>query len=106
MPDAGGTPPQRTSIAAQLAAIRAEASTAGVVPSPSSRPARAAFRIRLAGPSDRSHPLAQQPDAGRRAAETKRILGEALAQLGETAPLAVRNLTFCTEVLVSARSTP
>lgn len=38
------------------------------------------------------------PDMGRRAAETKRILGEALAQLGETAPLAVRNLTFCTEV--------
>ena len=38
------------------------------------------------------------PDSGRRAAETKRILGEALAQLGETAPLAVRNLTFCTEV--------
>ncbi len=39
------------------------------------------------------------PDNGRRAAETKRILGEALAQLGETAPLTVRNLTFCTEVL-------
>ncbi len=39
------------------------------------------------------------PDSGRRAAETKRILGEALAQLGETAPLAVRNLTFCTEIL-------
>ena len=38
------------------------------------------------------------PDSGRRAAETKRILGEALSQLGETAPLAVRNLTFCTEV--------
>jgi len=38
------------------------------------------------------------PDSGRRAAETKRILGEALAQLSETAPLAVRNLTFCTEV--------
>ena len=38
------------------------------------------------------------PDSGRRAAETKRILGEALAQLGETAPLAVRNLTFCTEI--------
>ena len=38
------------------------------------------------------------PDTGRRAAETKRILSEALAQLGETAPLAVRNLTFCTEV--------
>jgi hypothetical protein len=38
------------------------------------------------------------PDPARRAAETKRILGEALNQLGETAPLAVRNLTFCTEV--------
>jgi hypothetical protein len=38
------------------------------------------------------------PDSGRRAAETKRILSEALAQLGETAPLAVRNMTFCTEV--------
>jgi hypothetical protein len=38
------------------------------------------------------------PDASRRAAETKRILGEALGQLGETAPLAVRNLAFCTEV--------
>jgi hypothetical protein len=38
------------------------------------------------------------PDASRRAAETKRILSEALAQLGESAPLAVRNLTFCTEI--------
>jgi hypothetical protein len=38
------------------------------------------------------------PDTARRAAETKRILSEALAQLGETAPLAVRNATFCTEV--------
>jgi hypothetical protein len=38
------------------------------------------------------------PDSSRRAAETKRILGEALAQLGETAPLAVHNLTFCREV--------
>ena len=38
------------------------------------------------------------PDSSRRAAETKRILGEALGQLGETAPLAVRNLTFCREV--------
>ena len=38
------------------------------------------------------------PDTSRRAAETKRILAEALTQLGETAPLAVRNLTFCTEV--------
>ena len=39
------------------------------------------------------------PDSARRAAETKRILGDALAQLGETAPLAVRNLTFCTKVV-------
>jgi hypothetical protein len=39
------------------------------------------------------------PDASRRAAETKRILSEALGSLGEAAPLMVRNLTFCTEVL-------
>ena len=38
------------------------------------------------------------PDTGRRAAETKRILGEALTQLGEAAMLDVHNLTFCTEV--------
>ena len=38
------------------------------------------------------------PDPARRAAETKRILSEALNQLGDAAPLAVRNLTFCTEV--------
>jgi hypothetical protein len=38
------------------------------------------------------------PDGSRRAGETKRILSEALSQLGETAPLAVRNLTFCSEV--------
>ncbi len=39
------------------------------------------------------------PDTARRAAETKRILSEALGPLGETAPLAVRNLTFCTAVM-------
>ncbi len=38
------------------------------------------------------------PDPARRAAETKRILGEALKQLGDSAPLTVRNLTFCTAV--------
>jgi hypothetical protein len=37
-------------------------------------------------------------DAGRRAAETKRILEEAITGLGESAPLLVRNLAFCTEV--------
>ena len=38
------------------------------------------------------------PDPARRAAETKRILGEAVKQLGDSAPLTVRNLTFCTAV--------
>jgi hypothetical protein len=38
------------------------------------------------------------PDPARRAAETKRILSEALKPLGDAAPLAVRNLTFCTAV--------
>ena len=38
------------------------------------------------------------PDDRRRAGEAKRILSEALARLGEMAPLAVRNLVFCTGV--------
>jgi hypothetical protein len=38
------------------------------------------------------------PDPARRAAETKRILSEALNQLADAAPLTVRNLTFCTAV--------
>ena len=38
------------------------------------------------------------PDPARRAAETKRILGDALKQHGDAAPLTVRNLTFCTAV--------
>jgi hypothetical protein len=38
------------------------------------------------------------PDPARRAAETKRILSDALKQLGDSAPLTVRNLTFCTAV--------
>jgi hypothetical protein len=38
------------------------------------------------------------PDPARRAAETKRILGDAVKQLGDSAPLTVRNLTFCTSV--------
>lgn len=37
-------------------------------------------------------------DATRRAAETKQILEEAVTRLGESAPLVVRNLAFCTEV--------
>ncbi len=40
----------------------------------------------------------QAPDASRRAAETKAALSEALAKLGESAPLAVRNIAFCTEI--------
>ena len=39
------------------------------------------------------------PDAARRAAETKPVLAEALGKLAESAPLTVRNLAFCTEVL-------
>lgn len=38
------------------------------------------------------------PDPARRAAEAKRILSEAVHQLGDTALLTVRNLTFCTAV--------
>ena len=37
-------------------------------------------------------------DTGRGAAETKQILEEAINRLGESAPLVVRNLAFCTEV--------
>ncbi len=33
-----------------------------------------------------------------RSAESKQVLGEALSRLGETAPLVVRNLAFCTGV--------
>ncbi len=40
----------------------------------------------------------QAPDAARRAAETKPALVEALGKLAESAPLAVRNTAFCTEV--------
>jgi hypothetical protein len=40
----------------------------------------------------------QTPNAARRAAETKPALVEALSKLAESAPLAVCNLAFCTEV--------
>jgi hypothetical protein len=48
----------------------------------------------------------QVPDAARRAAEAKPALAEALTRLGETAPLFVRNATFCTEVISFARIKP
>jgi len=38
------------------------------------------------------------PDTSRRVADAKAALGEALAKLTESAPLAVRNLAFCTEI--------
>ncbi len=38
------------------------------------------------------------PDPAHRAAETKQVLDEAVSRLGETAPLVVRNLAFCSEV--------
>lgn len=40
----------------------------------------------------------QTPDTSRRAAATQTVLAEAVGKLGETAPLVVRNLAFCTEV--------
>ena len=46
------------------------------------------------------------PDATRRAAETKRILDEAMTRLGETAPLVVHNLAFCTAVQGFGSITP
>ena len=46
------------------------------------------------------------PDGPRRAAETKRILGEAMLRLGETAPLVVHNLAFCSEVQGFGSITP
>jgi hypothetical protein len=39
------------------------------------------------------------PDAGLRAVESKPTLSEALVKLGDAAPLAIRNLAFCSEVL-------
>jgi len=39
------------------------------------------------------------PDASQRAAEATKHLGYAVAKLGQSAPLVVRNLAFCTEVL-------
>jgi hypothetical protein len=46
------------------------------------------------------------PDVSRRAAETQRILSEALMRLGESSPLVVRNLAFCTEVQSYGALTP
>jgi hypothetical protein len=40
----------------------------------------------------------RNPDAAGRAAEAKRALDEALSRLGDSAPLVVRNLAFCSEV--------
>lgn len=38
------------------------------------------------------------PDALQRAAEAKQVLAEAVGRLGESAPLSIRNVSFCTEV--------
>jgi hypothetical protein len=40
----------------------------------------------------------KKSDATSRAAESKQIFSEALSRLGETAPLLVRNLSFCTAI--------
>ena len=46
------------------------------------------------------------PDGARRAAETKRILSEAMMRLGEAAPLVVHNMAFCTSVQSFGSITP
>jgi hypothetical protein len=46
------------------------------------------------------------PDAIRRAAESKQVLSEAISRLGETAPLVVRNLAFCTAIQSYGCTTP
>jgi len=48
----------------------------------------------------------RQPDESRRAGEAKQTLTEALARLGELAPLVVRNLTFCTAIQSFGCTTP
>jgi hypothetical protein len=48
----------------------------------------------------------RNPDPMRRAADTKRILSEAIAHLGESAPLVVRNMAFCTAVQSYGSITP
>ena len=40
----------------------------------------------------------RNPDAMVRARQAKRLLSDAVARLGETAPLVVRNLAFCSEI--------
>ena len=47
---------------------------------------------------------ADAPDAAPCAAEARPILAEALAKVSEAAPLAIRNLAFCTEVLSYGRA--
>jgi hypothetical protein len=46
------------------------------------------------------------PDGPRRAAETKRILNDAMVRLAEAAPLVIRNLTFCSAVQSYGSLTP
>ena len=46
------------------------------------------------------------PDGARRAAETKRILSEAMMRLGEAAPLVVHNMAFCSSVQSFGSTTP
>ena len=69
-----------------------------VRPIPAAPPATQAFLAKeLAGLTTWLE-AEQSPDAKRRAGEAKPALVEALAKLAESAPLVVRNLSFCTEV--------
>ena len=68
-------------------------------PIPGAPPATQQFCREGARRAGRWLDVEQTPDAARRAAEAKPVLAEALAKLAESAPLTVRNLAFCTEVL-------
>ena len=68
-------------------------------PIPDARPPRSSSCRRSSKGSARGSTPSKSPDPVRRAAEAKPALAEALAKLGESAPLLVRNAAFCTEVL-------
>jgi hypothetical protein len=67
-------------------------------PIPSAPPAMQEFWSKELYGLDMLLDLEKTPDATRRAAESKQILCEAISRLGETAPLVVRNLSFCTAI--------
>jgi len=67
-------------------------------PIPSAPPAMQEFWTKELYGLDMLLDSEKTPDSTRRAAESKQILCEATSRLGETAPLVVRNLSFCTAI--------